>query len=196
MVKNATKEAVVSGGTNFVYKNKGYSFDGKGLLIAIKQAGLPINGKSVLICGTGGAGRSIALELLKRGAIVYLQNRTKQTALDFIHSFKGKKAPKYYNGEPCDLLINATSVTDESVFNKEQVENASLVIDINYGKRLALQDLTKECKVRFLNGLEMLFYQAYYADCIIAKQKFEESKAIKCYLNFKVKYENSSCQRS
>ena len=191
MAKSASREALKSGGTNFVYKNRAYSFDGKGLLVSIEQAGFDLRGKRVLIYGTGGAGRSIALALVKSGATVYLQNRTKQTALDFISSFKGKNAPKYYNGENCDLLINATSVTCESVFDKQQVENASLVIDINYGKSLALENLAKECNVSFLNGLEMLFYQAYYADCIIAKQKFEKSKAVKCYLDFKVKYENS-----
>ncbi len=188
-IKNQTKLTKKANTVNFIYKNKGYSFDGAGLVSCIRASGIPLKNKKVLLYGTGGAGRSIALEFLKAGATVYLQNRTKQNLQSFLNSINSKKLLPYL-GESCDIVINATCEKQNPLFSDEQIKNAKLVIDINYAKQLRLADDCERLNVEFKNGLEMLFYQAYYADCKIAGEKFDKNKAQVCFKRFKEKYEN------
>ena len=137
--------------------------------------------KNVLVYGAGGAGRSVAYSLLKAGANVYLQNRTKEKVFEFCK----KTNAKVYGGERCDILINATSVGDKSLFSEEQISNAEAVVDINYGINSETLNLAQKLDVFCCDGKAMLFFQAYISDCILLNKKADFNEGVKLYNEYK-----------
>lgn len=59
---------------------EGFNTDGWGAVMALAQAGADIDGGTAVIAGAGGAARSIAYELAKAGAKVFVLNRTPERA--------------------------------------------------------------------------------------------------------------------
>ena len=170
-VKSLTRSARLSRSVNFIYEKKGYSFDGEGLIYSLKMHKIDVANKSVLVCGTGGAGRSIALALADNGANVYLKNRTENKINDYLEYLAGfgeRLNIKKYNGEKCDIVVNATSLKcglpiEESVFC-----GCKFAVDINYGVETDFIKTAKKHGVKFTDGKEMLFAQSYFADALIS----------------------------
>lgn len=189
-IKKQTGISKKANSVNFIFGGKGYSFDGEGLCLYLKSENVNLKGKKVLVYGVGGAGRSIAVSLIKNGATVFIKNRTEKKAQDFSTFINDKKLLPF-NNEKCDILINATSERTKSLFLDEQILNAELVIDINYASELCLRDKCARLNVAFFDGLGMLFYQAYLADCKIADKKFDAKNAKKRFNEYKEKYENN-----
>ena len=148
---------------------------------------ISINGKKVLVYGMGGAGRSIAFALKQASAIVFVENRTRSKADDFCKNVEGVSL---YNGEDCDILINATPVVDEILFDKQKINQRVTVVDLNYNKSNALLDYAKKIGASAYDGKDMLFFQAYIADCLLIKSAIDEEVAFNLYNKYKVKYEN------
>lgn len=119
----------------------GISTDGIGALDAIGE----VNGKVVLILGAGGAALSIAEVAKKRGAIVWIHNRT-------------AKNLNYQMGVPThyDIVINCTPQGDES-FLKPGI----IAMDIVYvPKETNFLKRAKQLGCRVVYGEEMFFNQA------------------------------------
>ena len=57
---------------------KGYNTDGIGFLLMIKNQGVDVKGKKILVLGGGGSGRSTALSLKRAGGEVYMYQRTRE----------------------------------------------------------------------------------------------------------------------
>lgn len=184
--KEQSKSSYICECANYLLQNKGYTTDGEGLLLALKYRGERVINKSVCVYGAGGAGRSIALALKNAGAKVYVENRTASKAVDFC-----KRAGLcVYNGEECDILINATSNVTDDLFSEKLVCKAQTVIDINYNKDCALISLANKLGVKAYDGKDMLFFQAYICDCILLNKGINEELAFELYSKYKVKYEN------
>ncbi len=186
-----SEKAVMSKSANYYFNGVTYTTDGDGLYYALKQKGVEVNNKNILVYGVGGAGRSIALSLLRKGGRVFVANRTFERAQNFSSYTNGKV--QVYNGERCDILINATAVSNSDIFCEEQIKNAFYVVDINYGKPSALLLKAKELNVACEDGFAMLFMQAYLSDCILLNKKPQLKMACALYKKFiGEKYENRS----
>ena len=178
---NGEEAVQLSDSSNYVCNSTAYTTDGEGLLFALKYYGKEVCGKNVLVYGVGGAGRSIAYSLLKAGANVYLQNRTKEKVFDFCE----KTHAKVYGGERCDILINATSVSDKPLFSEEQISHAETVVDINYGKNSETLKFAQKFGVFCCDGEAMLFFQAYISDCILLNKKADFNEGEKLFKEYK-----------
>ena len=99
----------------------GYNTDVVGVYYALKEAGIEINGKNVLVIGAGGAGYACAAMALIRGADkLYIANRTLETAAAFAKRLASSSYKTEFNEvqaigmggidglENIDIVINAT----------------------------------------------------------------------------------------
>jgi 3-dehydroquinate dehydratase / shikimate dehydrogenase len=103
-------EAKEIGAVNTIVCQKGqtigYNTDGKGALDALEEM-IMVRGKNLMILGAGGAARAIIYEAKKRGARVFIFNRTFE---------KAKKLAKHFGVEalqemkPYDIAVNCTPV--------------------------------------------------------------------------------------
>jgi shikimate dehydrogenase len=149
----------------------GYNTDGMGTRIAIERV-YSLKGKTVLIKGSGGAARGISAGLYDSDTEIFIDARNKAAADELIENIKNNLSNgniSIYDGKKqCDILINATplgSVGNEGMpFSEKQIENSSLVFDAVYNPRktVLLQTAEKSGKI-IVNGLDMLFWQAVFA---------------------------------
>ena len=150
----------------------GYNTDGDGFVDSLKEEGIGIGGKKVLIIGAGGSAKAIAYSLLKEGVErIVIANRTFEKAenlavrlneigavdpvsLDYLNSIVDK----------FDILINTTSVgmreSDPSLFDYSLIKPGTVVVDIIYKPfETKLLKVAKSQGAKTINGLEMLIHQ-------------------------------------
>jgi shikimate dehydrogenase len=136
--------------------------DAPGLLDAIRE---PVQGRSALVLGAGGAGRAAAWALSRAGADVAVWNRTPERARALAADL-GVRAVEA--AEPAQILVQCTSVglhDPETTFKALPVEadelNAgSLVVDLVYragGTRFL--EVASARGARVVDGLEVLVAQ-------------------------------------
>lgn len=168
---------------------QGYNTDGVGLLLMLKRAGVCLKGKRVLILGAGGAGRSTALAFKKQGAEVFLYRRN-QEELEKTCQFLGVNKATELDKGGFDIVLNATGVgmhdtIGVSPVGEQVFKGAELAIDLIYSPvESEFLRLARGAGVRVLNGAPMLFYQAYFADCLYLGVKSNEAEAEKLYSEF------------
>lgn len=221
LIKNKSADAMLSDSVNFVTGGKGYTFDGDGLVFSLMLHGVDVKDESVLVCGAGGAGRSVAVALARAGAKVLVFNRTAAKAGFFVEKvneffgFSGKndvsteKKVKnresnvkkresvdsgichplgVFSGEPCKVVVNATSLKDMLPLNEGIFVGAKFAIDVNYGIKSAFLKKAEEKEIAFTDGREMLFAQSYFADALVSgvPPTFAEFKRL--YENFCINF--------
>ena len=165
-------DAFAFGAVNTVVTSSktGYNTDGIGFMLMLERATVTVKGKKVLVLGAGGAGRSTAAALKQAGAEVWVYQRRKEKLEEVCAELGVYAAEKPTSGY--NLLVNCTGVgmhetegispVDESVFCG--VETA---VDLIYTpEKSEFLCLAERQGSRILNGAAMLFYQAYYADCL------------------------------
>lgn len=188
-VKSLTETAKLACSANFVFDNKGYSSDGIGLIYSLLLHGKDPCGKKVLVCGIGGAGRSIAVALAKYKAEVYIANRTEQKIDDFIDYYrlncKKNNRLRKFNGEKYDIVINATALKDGLPVAAEVIEQAEFALDINYGYYTEFLKTARQTGVDNADGEEMLFAQSYFADALVSGVHPEFAQFLELYKEFK-----------
>lgn len=188
-VESLTETAKLACSVNFFFDNKGYSSDGIGLIYSLLLHGKDPCGKKVLVCGIGGAGRSIAVALAKYKAEVYIANRTEQKIDDFINYYtqncKNVCRLRRYNGEKCDIVINATALKDGLPVAAEVIEQAEFALDINYGSDTEFLKTARQSGVDNADGEEMLFAQSYFADALVSGVHPEFAQFLELYKEFK-----------
>ena len=164
----------------------GYNTDGVGLMQMLKSAGFFVKGKRVLILGVGGAGRSTAVALKNAGATVYLYQRRKDL-LKAVCKELGVLACEDVEKFDGEIIVNATGVgmhdtEGVSPVEKNVFQGKEGAVDLIYEpKESEFLRLAKEQGIKTLNGEAMLFYQAYYADCLYLKRQADEKEAENLY---------------
>jgi len=178
-------EAKLSRSVNFIYKGMGYSFDGEGFVMSLVKHGVYPAGKKFLVCGVGGAGRSIIAALYKSGAKISVFNRTIEKAVAFIKYFdKTSKesvteekdssfCPSLYRPDESgnivfDVVINATALKSDVPVTEKAFEGCRFMADVNYGNETAFIAYAKAKNIPFTDGEEMLFAQSYLADALVS----------------------------
>ncbi len=157
------------GAVNTVVRKRGKWYgtntDAAGALDAIEKT-QRVRGKRVLVLGAGGAARAIAYEAKRRGADVFIANRTEQKAKRLAREFGLTViALQNLSEVPFDILANATSVGMVPHVNESPVPTSLLrnkvVFDAVYNPPLTrlLRD-AQRVGARIVPGTEMYLNQA------------------------------------
>ncbi len=154
----------------------GFNTDGVGALKALRENGVELKGRKVLLLGAGGAARAIAYTMAKEADELAVLNRSLKPAQELAKLLEktankkivsGSLSPKeiQQNLQDSDVLINATSVgmkpkAEESPVAPRLLRPNLAVMDIVYNP--IESKLAKEAKVagaKVVSGVEMLIYQ-------------------------------------
>ena len=169
----------------------GYNTDGIGFMLLLQNEGIEIKDKSVLVLGSGGVGRSVIIKLVEAGAKVSSFDLNQKGLMSVYDEFPHFTPLSKIVNVPYDIIINCTGVgmhktEGKSPVGTELLSLCSSAVDLIYEpKKSEFLRLAELCDKKIVNGESMLFYQAYYADCIFigkepdaneAKALFEEYK--------------------
>ncbi len=181
---SATKVNAVNTVSNFNGILKGYNTDYYGFMQPIKNRGIELMGKSVLLLGAGGAARAVVTALAEEGiARIIIANRSMNSSN--VHSLiklamnKGIECKAVMLNESskysyeCDLIVNATplGMSDAYGNNKDSfdnhlpltskdINNKSIVYDLVYNPiDTQLIRIAKDADAKVIYGYEMLVEQ-------------------------------------
>lgn len=175
LCESISPRAELAGAVNTLIRTtegwRGDNTDGIGLITDLRQLGISVRGKRVLIVGAGGAVRGILKPLLdEQPAVLAISNRNpwKPEALAELFKAHGTVLPRTHfalKGEQYDLIINATSAGHDGVmpFIPGQVLAADGVCyDLSYGPAHAPFAAWARAQgaSRVVDGLGMLIEQA------------------------------------
>lgn len=155
---------------------KGFSTDGLGAVNALKENGVKLSGKKVVLLGAGGAAKAVAFAIAKEARELIILNRTSEKTnqlAETLSSRLGKKVagerltPRITQKEleNADILINATSVgmhpqADQSLVAPQWLKPNLAVMDIVYNPlETKLAKDAKAAGAQIISGVEMLIYQ-------------------------------------
>jgi len=154
---------------------RGFNTDGVGAVKALKNSGLDLTGKKVLLLGAGGAAKAIAFNLTKEVEEICILNRDGMKARELANILEpfGKKvvggelSPKGIRHElhGSDVLINATSVgmtpnAYESLVKPSWLRPGLYVMDVVYNpNETKLIQEAKAVGAKVITGIEMLLHQ-------------------------------------
>jgi len=154
---------------------RGFNTDGVGALGALKNNGVNLAGKKVLLLGAGGAAKAIAFSLTKEVDELCILNRDAAKARELASVLEpcGKKIvgnelssiQLQQELRDSDVLINATIVgmtpyASESLVKPEWLKPELTVMDIVYNpiETKLIRD-ARAVGAKVVNGVEMLLYQ-------------------------------------
>lgn len=191
-LKTVDGDAKVFGAVNTVNCKTltGYNTDGLGFILMLNSTGIDACGKEVLLLGAGGAGRSVAKMLADAGACVYVYDANITNALAIEREFKGVHALGDIADKPYYLIVNATGVGMHKTEGVSPVSESLLslceaAVDLIYvPERSEFLRRAEKYGKKTINGKAMLFYQAYYADCIFFGLTPDEVQAEKLFTEF------------
>ena len=167
----------------------GYNTDGIGFMLMLRGAGIDVVGKKILVLGAGGSGRSTAAVLKQAGANVFLYQRRKDKLLEICAEL-GVTAAENVSQGGFDILVNCTGVGMHDTEGVSPVEDtafqgASVAVDLIYVPRES--QFLKQARalgLQTVNGEAMLFYQAYYADCLYLEMQPIENQALSFFKKY------------
>lgn len=148
---------------------EGYNTDAYGALRALKENGVDVKGKSVLIVGAGGAARAIAFALAEEDATVVITNRTQERGLKLAEDVRKAGECIFYPLDRVeeinvDIIVNATPLGMEGFEKKlpvpESIIDDVVVFDTVYNPmNTPLISLAKRKGCKVIYGMDMLVYQ-------------------------------------
>lgn len=183
-----TGDAFVCGSVNTVstVTRQGFNTDGVGFLLMLRTAGVSVKDKKVLVLGGGGSGRSTAAALKGAGAVVSVYQR-RRGKLEELCNELGVTPADDPNAGGYDILINCTGVgmhdtVGQSPVTEQAFEGVKCAVDLIYRPaKSEFLRLAEGKDIFTLNGAAMLFYQAYYADCIYIGKTPNDDEALALY---------------
>jgi shikimate dehydrogenase len=157
---------------NTIHNNEGYNTDAFGFSESLKEEGIELQNKNVLVIGAGGASRAILISLRNNNANITITNRTKQKAIDLNEKLNlNAKVIDYqqlttsYLLPPTDLIVNTTSIgmhpnENKSPIPKQLLKPNHVIFDAIYNplKTKLIKDAESiGCKT--ISGVNMLVHQ-------------------------------------
>jgi shikimate dehydrogenase len=150
--------------------NKAYNTDAPGAIASLKDSGISVRGKNVLVLGAGGAARAVTYGLLRNGATVTIANRTAPKAAD-LAAYMREYGDAFGTGMDrikekvaiSDVIVNTTTVgmgVDETLVTADMLNDRQAVFDLVY--RPVETKLLKEAKAagaKTVDGITMLVRQ-------------------------------------
>src|SRR5699024_6151392 len=137
-----------------------------GFMLMLENSGVEVNGRSVLLLGAGGAGRSAAKKLAEAGAEVFVYDRNTEAANNVAAEFEGVTAISEVKEVPYDIIINATGVGMHktegiSPVGEGLISLCKTAVDLIYvPPKSKFLCLAEGLGKKIVNGMSMLFYQA------------------------------------
>lgn len=143
----------------------GFNTDSQGVLKALKENGVKLEGKQVVVIGAGGAAKAAVYALTEEQAKVTIVNRE----IDFE---KAGKLAKKFNCNACllertvlekvipnaEVIVSCVS-TAERIIPKELLNAKTVVFEANYSSETVLAKDAKEKECKFIDGKEWLLFQ-------------------------------------
>jgi shikimate dehydrogenase len=150
--------------------NKAYNTDAPGAIQSLKDNGVNVRGRNVLVLGAGGAARAVTYGLLREGAAVTIANRTAPKAAD-LAAYMREHGDAFGTGMDglkekvaiADIIVNTTTVgmdRDETLVTADMLNDKQAVLDLVY--KPVETRLLKEAKLagaRAIDGITMLARQ-------------------------------------
>lgn len=181
-IVNAINTVVIDPNTNAL---RGYNTDAKGFINAIPQD-FPLYNKTVAILGTGGAARAAITALAQKQVKefrIYTRNIANSIELiDYLRktfpniTFNSYQIDQFKDLSDVNMVVNATPIgmsgpaVGYTPIEEEEMRtlpNDALIYDVVYNpKTTNLIRLAKKLNYRFVNGVDMLVWQAYEAEKI------------------------------
>ncbi len=189
-LKELRGDARAFGAVNTVLTREraGYNTDGDGFLAMLGGADVPVAGRTVLVLGAGGAGRSCIRKLATAGASVYVYEKDCERLYAAYREIGGFTPCEEVPLQPYDIAVNCTGVgMHDTVGRTPAVALADGTVEPAGEKLLSLVSvaadliyvpaeseflrIARRLGKRTVNGASMLFYQAYFGDCILCGRK-------------------------
>lgn len=170
---------------------KGYNTDGMGFMLMLEVEEVAVKDKTFLLLGAGGAGRSVAKKLSDGGAHVFIYDKNYQSAKAVADEFDGITAIENLENKPCYAIINATGVGMHATEGISPVDSRLLslcevAVDLIYVPPVSrFLEIAKGLGKKTVNGDQMLFYQAYYSQCIYCGINADAKQAKILYTQYK-----------
>ncbi len=160
----------------------GYNTDMPGFIYMVKNNGIDMKGKKVVVLGNGGASQAIQAGVKKLGAseLVIVGNRTmKPGMVTYEECFqKHSDAKIIVNTSPVGMFPNV----DASPVDLSHFPQCEAVVDIIANPRTTkLVAQARELGMKGITGLEMLVAQAKYAAEIFLDKEIPEEKIDEVY---------------
>jgi 3-dehydroquinate dehydratase/shikimate dehydrogenase len=163
----------------------GYNTDYKAAMDSLElamggeQEGVsPLQGRTAMVLGAGGAARAIVYGLRRRGANIAVASRTFDRAKELAEEYEGRAVEwKARHGVAADVLINCTPIgmhpdVDETPYEKHRLRPSMVVFDTVYNPENTL--LIKEAREQschVVTGVEMFVRQASLQFFLFTGQK-------------------------
>ncbi|MEK6807122.1 MAG: shikimate dehydrogenase [Pseudomonadota bacterium] len=175
LCESVSERAQLAGAVNTLIRTdsgwKGDNTDGVGLIRDLKNQGIAVTGKRVLLLGAGGAARGVIKPLLdEKPAELTLSNRNPWKPEKIAVEFKahGNIRPATHlslRGDQFDLVINATSAGHDGVMPRVSagvLAKGCVCYDLSYGKAHApfAAWAQQQNAAKIADGLGMLVEQA------------------------------------
>jgi shikimate dehydrogenase len=180
-VDERTREAQLIGAVNTVYnaggRLVGHCTDGIGCMNSLRENNVPIERKTVLLIGAGGAARAIAFTLALNGiAKLMIANKTAKNAEALAKEVGEKTGIAVASGgmeklddfmKEASIVIHCTPVgmkhkaEGKSLLTRGQVRKEQVIMDIVYNPiKTKLLKEAEAAGARTINGTGMLVHQA------------------------------------
>ncbi len=173
-LKETVGDAQLFGAVNTVLKSdmSGHNTDGAGFMLMLTNNGIDACGKRVLLLGAGGAGRAVAKKLAEAGAQLFVYDRNGQSAAALAAECAGIEVLSEVVPQDYYLIINATGVgmhksVGISPVGEDVLSRTQVAVDLIYvPAESEFLKIARNLGKKTVNGQAMLFYQAYFAECI------------------------------
>jgi len=162
--------AELIGSVNFIMNSNGKlignNTDWFGFTRALKSNSIDLQGKEVIVIGSGGTSRSILFSLKQLGVKnILIFNRTLDNAKlledTIARAYLLEEIVNFINNE--SVIINTTPIgmlSNESLISIDQINKSQIIIDIIYSPiESSLIKMGKNIGAKTLNGLDMFIYQ-------------------------------------
>lgn len=158
----------------------GYNTDFDGMVYALNRAGIEINGKCVMILGSGGTSNT-AYHVAKTLGAKKIVKVSRTGDLNYNN---------YFNQVDTQVVINTTPVgmypnTDNLIIDLHRLKNLEGVFDVVYNPFMTkLLLVAKSLNVKYSGGLSMLIAQAKYAHDLFTDKIYATSELEKLIRDF------------
>lgn len=173
-ISGAVNTVVIEGSTL-----RGYNTDGGGMVMACREAGIELSGRSVLLLGAGGAAAAIAVAFGSAGiGGLHIANRSVEHAIRLRDKLNGlgmervEVHPLDEAVPEAEVVVNATSLGmkegDPLPIPAGYLQEGRTVCDAVYrpGTQTTLVRLAHERGLRVATGDRMLLYQGVLAQSL------------------------------
>ena len=187
-------DAKTFGAVNLVKGGVGYNTDGIGFMLMLENNGITVAGKRVLVLGAGGAGRSVVKKLSDAGAEVFVYDVRRESAEALAKEFGSVQALEALRPQNYAMIVNVTGVgmhksEGKSPVGEDILAGCDAACDlIYYPRKSEFLRIAESLGKPILNGEGMLYYQAYYGDCIILGREPNAAEAKRLFADYKEKY--------